>query len=161
MTAPVRDGQVVFAKFLGALLFYLILWLPSLLYFFVFESVTHKSAAGSVGSYLGAYSMLLLIGLFYTAVGCLASVLTDNQIVAAVIAFAGVLALFFLGLLSMFLPTAGPFVRELTYYFSPIQHMMDFSRGIFDTRPVVFYLSSTVLVLFAVFQIFKYRRWKS
>jgi ABC-2 type transport system permease protein len=39
--------------------------------------------------------------------------------------------------------------------------MMDFSRGIFDTRPVVFYLSSTLLVLFAVFQVFKYRRWKS
>lgn len=161
MTAPVRDGQVVFAKFFGALLFYLILWLPSLLYFFVFEWITDMSAAGAVGSYLGAYSMLILIGLFYTAVGCLASVLTDNQIVAAVIAFAGVLSLFFLGLLSMFLPTAGPFVRELTYYFSPIQHMMDFSRGIFDTRPVVFYLSSTALVLFAVFQIFKYRRWKS
>lgn len=161
MTAPVRDGQVVFAKYFGALFFYLILWLPSLLYFFVFQWVTAMSAAGAAGSYLGAYSMLILIGMLYTAIGCLASALTDNQIVAAVIAFAGILGLFFLGLLSLFLPGAGPFVRELTYYFSPIQHMMDFSRGIFDTRPVVFYLSSTLLVLFAVFQVFKYRRWKS
>jgi len=161
MTAPVRDGQVVFAKYFGAWIFYLILWVPSLLYFYVFQVTTSMSAAGAVGSYLGAYSMLLLIGLLYTAIGCLASVVTDNQIVAAVIALAGILALFFLGLLTLFLPGAGPFVRELTYYFSPIQHMMDFSRGIFDTRPVVFYLSSTVLVLFAVFQVFKYRRWKS
>ena len=161
MTAPVRDGQVVFAKYFGALFFYLVLWVPSLLYFFVFQWITAMSAAGAAGSYLGAYSMLVLIGMFYTAIGCLASALTDNQIVAAVIAFAGILALFFLGLLSLLLPGAGPFFRELTYYFSPVQHMMDFSRGIFDTRPVVFYLSSTLLALFAVFQVFKYRRWKS
>ena len=38
---------------------------------------------------------------------------------------------------------------------------MDFSRGIFDTRPVVFYLSSTLVVLFATFHIFQYRRWKA
>ncbi len=161
MTAPVRDGQVVFAKYIGALAFYLILWLPSLLYFFVFQWITDMSAAGAVGSYLGAYAMLVLIGMFYTAIGCLASVVTDNQIVAAVITFAGVLSLFFLGLLSLFMPGTGPLVRDLTYYLSPIQHMMDFSRGIFDTRPVVFYLSSTLLVMFAVFHVFKYRRWKS
>jgi ABC-2 type transport system permease protein len=155
MTAPVRDGQVVFAKYAGALIFYLILWLPSLLYFVMFQVVTNRSAAGAVGSYLGAYAML------YTALGRLASALTDNQIVAAVMAFAGILALFFLGLLSLFLPAAGPFMREVTYYFSPVQHMMDFSRGIFDTRPVVFYLSSTVVVLFATFHVFQYRRWKS
>ncbi|MFZ4778528.1 MAG: ABC transporter permease [Terrimicrobiaceae bacterium] len=161
MTAPVRDGQVVFSKYFGALFFYLALWVPSLLYFAVFQWITDMSAAGAVGSYLGAYSMLILIGLLYTALGCLASALTDNQIVAAVIAFAAILSLFFLGLLSLFLPAAGPLVREVTYYFSPIQHMMDFSRGIFDTRPVVFYISSTLLVLFATFHVFKYRRWKS
>ena len=161
MTAPVRDGQVVFAKYFGALFFYLILWAPSLLYFFAFQSVTNMNAAGAVGSYLGAYAMLVLIGMLYTAVGCLASALTDNQIVAAVIAFAAVLFLFFLGLLSLFLPGAGAAMREFTYYFSPIEHMMDFSRGIFDTRPVVFYVSSTLLVLFATFHVFQYRRWKA
>lgn len=161
MTAPVRDGQVVFAKYFGALFFYLILWSPSLLYFVIFQWITDMSAAGAVGSYLGAYSMIVLIGLLYTAIGCLSSALTDNQIVAAVISFAAILALFFLGLLSLFLPGAGPFVRELTYYLSPVQHMMDFSRGIFDTRPVVFYASSTLLVLFATFHVFKYRRWKA
>lgn len=160
MTAPVRDGQVVAAKYAGALLFYLILWLPSLIYFFVFQQVSSVSAAGAVGSYLGAYLMLVLIGMLYTAIGCLASALTDNQIVAAVMAFAAILTLFFLGLLSLFLPAAGPLVREVTYYFSPVQHMMDFSRGIFDTRPVVFYLTSTAAVLFATFHVFQYRRWK-
>lgn len=161
MTAPVRDIQVVLAKYLGALLFYLILWSPSLLYFWTFQMVTNVNAAAAIGSYLGAYAMLLLLGMFYTAIGCLASSLTDNQIVAAVISFSAILFMFFLGLLSLFLPGAGAFVRELTYYFSPVEHMMDFSRGILDTRPLVFYLSATFLVLFATFQVFQYRRWKS
>jgi len=161
MTAPVRDGQVVFAKYFGALVFYLILWLPSLLYFVVFQLVTDRSAAGAVGSYLGAYAMIVLLGMLYTALGCLASALTDNQIVAAVIAFAAILGLFFLGMLALVMPSAGPLVREITYYFSPVQHMMDFSRGIFDSRPVVFYVSSTALALFATFHVFQYRRWKS
>ena len=161
MTAPVRDGQVVAAKYAGALLFYLILWLPSLIYFVVFQQVSSVNAAGAVGSYLGACSMLVLIGMLYTAIGCLASALTDNQIVAAVMAFAAILGLFFLGLLSLFLPSAGPLISGITYYFSPVQHMMDYSRGIFDTRPLVFYTTSTAVVLFATFHVFQYRRWKS
>ena len=54
MTAPVRDWQVVLSKFCGALVFYLVLWIPTLLYFFIFQMLTHQSAANSVGTYLGA-----------------------------------------------------------------------------------------------------------
>src|ERR1700759_1780729 len=68
MTAPVRDWQVVLAKFFGALIFYIILWLPTLIYFWIFQSVTHQSAAGSRGAYLGAYLMLLLLGMFYLSI---------------------------------------------------------------------------------------------
>src|SRR5476651_2272276 len=63
MTAPVRDWQVVLAKFFGALFFYVILWIPTLLYFAVFQAVTHQPAANSLGAYLGAYLMLLLLGM--------------------------------------------------------------------------------------------------
>lgn len=161
MTAPVRDIQVVLAKYTGVLAFYAILWVPSALYFVVFDRVTGVNAAGAVGSYVGAYGMILLMGMFYCAIGCLASALTNNQIVAAVVAFSAILFTFFLGLLGMFIPAAGAFLKELTYYLSPLQHMMDFSRGIFDSRPVVFYLSATALVLFATFHVFQYRRWKS
>ena len=161
MTAPVRHGQVVFAKYAGCLFFYIVLWAPSLLYFIAFQAITGVSAAGAVGSYLGAYAALLLMGCLFTAIGCLASALTDNQIVAAVMSFAAILFLFFLGLLGFFIPSTSTFLREATYYVSPIEHMMDYSRGVFDTRPIVFYLSSTGLVLLATFHVFQYRRWKS
>src|SRR3954451_20082934 len=78
MSAPVRDWQVVLAKFFGALVFYIILWLPTLIYFWVFQSVTHQPAAASRGAYVGAYLMLLLLGMFYLSIGCLASALTKN-----------------------------------------------------------------------------------
>src|ERR1700752_1322719 len=87
MTAPVRDWQVVLAKFGGALIFYIILWLPTLLYFVFFEKITNQSAAAAPGAYWGSYLILLLLGMFYLSVGCLASVLTKNQIIAAIISF--------------------------------------------------------------------------
>src|ERR1700758_4030161 len=51
MTAPVRDWEVVLSKFFGALLFYLILWVPTLLYFWIFERITNQPAAHSPGAY--------------------------------------------------------------------------------------------------------------
>src|SRR5919204_4429367 len=52
-TAPVRDWQIVLSKFFGALVFYLILWIPTLLYFWIFARMTNQSAAHSAGAYFG------------------------------------------------------------------------------------------------------------
>ncbi|HEY5744013.1 MAG TPA: ABC transporter permease [Terrimicrobiaceae bacterium] len=161
MTAPVRDSQVVLAKFLGSLFFYVILWAPSVIYFVVFRWVSGQNAADSFGAYIGVYSMLILVGMFYLSIGCLASALTKNQIVAATITFAVICLLFFLGLLSFIFLKASSTLRELTYYFSTIEHMGEFSRGLFDTRPVVFYLTMTLFTIFLTFHVFQYRRWKS
>src|SRR2546421_5633313 len=62
MTAPVRDWQVVLAKFFGALLFYLVLWIPTLLYFLIFHYITGQTAAGSSRAHLGFFPVLLLFG---------------------------------------------------------------------------------------------------
>jgi len=105
--------------------------------------------------------MLLLIGMFYLAVGCLASALTRNQIVAAVMSFSVITLLFFMGLLNFFIMSITPALRELTAYFSALEHMSEASRGFFDTRPVVFYLSLTAFVLFLTFHIFQSRRWRA
>jgi ABC-2 type transport system permease protein len=161
MTAPVRDSHVVLAKYCGALFFYCFLWLPSLLYFLVFTWVTRLQAAGAAGPFLGAYGMLVLIGMFYLSVGCLASALTRNQIIAAIMSFSVITLLFFLGLLTFFVLNVTPALREMTGYLSALEHMGEASRGIFDTRPVVFYLSLTFFVLFLTFHVFQSRRWRN
>jgi len=161
MTAPVRDSQVILAKFGGALFFYIVLWLPSLAYFRIFEWTTGASAAHATGAYWGSYLLLLLLGMFYLSIGCLASVLTHNQIIAAVISFCAITLLFFMGLLSFIVLNVSPFLRDIVGYFSAIEHMGEFSKGVIDSRPIVFYLSMTTLVLALTFHVFQSRKWKS
>src|SRR4030088_2815207 len=62
MTAPVRDWQVVLSKFFGALIFYVVLWIPTILYFAIFQKITGQPAGTSSGAYWGSYLMLLLLG---------------------------------------------------------------------------------------------------
>src|SRR3954468_5418420 len=160
MTAPVRDWQVVLSKFFGALVFYLVLWLPTLIYFWIFQSVTHEPAAGSRGAYFGAYLMLLLLGMFYLSIGCLASALTKNQIVAAVISFCVITLHFFSGLISFILSEVSSSTRQLLGYFSAIEQMATLSRGEIDTRPMVLYLSMTIVMLTLTHMAFQSRKWR-
>ncbi|MBA2243291.1 MAG: ABC transporter permease, partial [Chthoniobacterales bacterium] len=160
MTAPVRDWQVVLAKFFGALVFYIVLWIPTLLYFALFERVTHQPAANSMGAYLGSYLMLFLLGIFYLSVGCLASVLTRNQIVAAIISFCAITLHFFSGLVSFIVQDISSATRQLLGYFSAIEQMGTLSRGEIDTRPIVLYVSMTILMLALTHQAFQSRKWR-
>src|SRR5206468_12426631 len=160
MTAPVRDIQVVLAKFFGSLVFYIALWLPTVIYFAIFHKITNQPAANSTGAYWGSYLMLLLLGMFYLSVGCLASVVTKNQIVAAIISFCAITLLFFLGLIQFILLDVSSGMRDALGYFSAIEHMGTYSRGIIDTRPVVLYLSMTALLLALTYQAFQSRKWR-
>jgi ABC-2 type transport system permease protein len=160
MTAPVRDWQVVLAKYFGALFFYVILWIPTTLYFVIFQATTHEPAAGSTGAYLGGYLMILLLGMFYLSIGCFASVLTRNQIVAAIISFAAITLLFFLGLVSFVLRDISSETQQLLGYFSAIEQMGTLSRGVIDTRPIVLYLSMTIVMLTFTYQAFQSRKWR-
>lgn len=160
MTAPVRDWEVVLSKFFGALVFYLVLWVPTLLYFLIFQVVTKQPAATSTGAYLGSYLMLLLLGMFYTSVGCLASVVTKNQIIAAIISFCAITLHFFSGLLSFILQEVSSATRQVLGYFSAIEQMGTLSRGEIDTRPMVLYISMTVLMLALTHQAFTSRKWR-
>ncbi len=160
MTAPVRDWQVVLSKFFGALFFYIVLWIPTLLYFWIFQLITHQPAGNSLGAYLGSYLMLLLLGMFYISVGCLASVLTKNQIVAAIISFCAITLHFFSGLLSFILQEVSSSARQLLGYFSAIEQMGTLSRGEIDTRPMVLYLSLTIVMLALTHYAFQARKWR-
>jgi len=160
-TAPISDSQIVLSKFLGAFIFYILLWAPSFLYFTAFEQITGKAAAVAAGAYGGSYLLLLLLGAFYVALGCLASALTNEQINAAVMTFVAIFGFFVTGLLGFILNSPSQAVRDLISYFSAVEHMADFSRGLIDSRPLVWYLSMTSFILFLNLQVFQYRKWKA
>lgn len=161
MTAPVRDWQVVLSKYFACFFFYVVLWMPTLLYFKVFEWVTGTRSVNAEGAYYGSYLLLLLMGLFYISIGCFASVLTRNQIIAAVISFCAITLLLFGGLLSFVLQGMTPGLRDLFGYFSAIEHMSEFSKGVIDSRPVVWYSTMTVFILVLTHHVFQSRKWRA
>lgn len=160
-TAPVSDMQVVLSKFFGVLIFYCCLWAPTLCCFAIFQQITGTMAANAAGAYWGTYLLLFLMGGFNISIGCLASALTKDQINAAAISFTVIIFLLFLPLLPIIMNVSAPAILDLFGYFSSMQHMQDFSRGVIDSRPIVWYLSMTALVIFVTLQVFQYRKWKA
>lgn len=160
-TAPVSDWQVVLSKFFGVLFFYIILWLPSLIFFAIFQYISGRTVANATGAYSGTYLLLFLLGMYYISIGNLASALTKDQISAAVISFTTSTLLLFLGFLPEIMNLTSPIMKDIFSYVSAIQHMQDFSKGIIDSRPIVWYLSMTALMTFLTFQVFQYRKWKA
>ena len=158
LTAPVRDGDVILSKFFGVLFFYLLLWIPSLLGLAIFQLVT-KQAVPVAWIPLGfSYMMVTLVGMMYLSIGLFASVLTRNQAVAAMISFTTIALLFFAGFLSYLVRDPG--WREALSYIFTLEQMRSFSAGLFDSRPVVFYLSGTVFFLILTRQVMAGRRLK-
>lgn len=160
-TAPVQDWQIVLAKFFGVLVFYIVIWAPSFTYFAAFQLITKQQAALAAGAYYGSYLLLLLIGMLYIAIGCLASALTKDQINAAVISFSAITLFLFVPVLPFIWNVTDPNTKDLISYISSIEHMSDFSKGLIDSRPIVWYLSMTALMLVATFQVFQYRKWRA
>lgn len=162
LTAPVRSWQVLAAKYLAALLFYVVIWLPSVLYFFLFVGITGVDVIIPRGELVGSLLILLLSGCFYLAMGCFASALTSNQIVAGVMAFTLCLMHFLLGVFSLNLAGNLPAeIMDVVTYLAPHAHFQRFTSGLVDTRPVVYYLGLATFFLFLTHQALEYRRWKA
>lgn len=160
-TAPVTDWQVVLSKYFGALIFYVLLWAPTLIHFAIFQWVTDKTAANAVGSYGGTYLLLFLMGMFFTAIGCCASSMVREDINAAIISACTIFVWFFIPFLPEIMRESRTEVIEFFRYFSAAEHMREFAKGIIDTRPIVFYVSATALLLTITFLSFQRRKWKA
>jgi ABC-2 type transport system permease protein len=143
LTAPVSEGTVVAAKFSAAWLFFLFLWLPTLAYPLLLARYGRVEAGPVVAGYLG----IALIGALFVAAGTFGSALVKNQIAAAIIGFVFVLSVVFLGVFESFVND--PKWRDALSYMNLLSHMDDFSRGIVDTRRIVYTLSTVVFFLYA------------
>ena len=155
LTAPVTDAQVVLAKFLGAWLAYIVFWACTIVFFFWLRTVSPFDWGPVLTGYLGTW----LLGAVLIALGVLTSSLTRNQVIAAVLSFVLMLLLFSVGILDMFV--RDPETSKIIHYLSLIDHLGDFSKGILDTRPLVFYVSLTSIFLFLTGRVIGSPRWRS
>jgi ABC-2 type transport system permease protein len=162
LTAPVRTSQVLLAKYCSALVFYIVLWLPNMIYFLLVRMVTNNQLIVPMGSVFGAYVILFSLGLFHIAIGCLASAMTRNQIVAAILCFTLTLLHFLVGAFLLYhAKNATQEAGNILQYVATDRHMELFTKGVIDSRPVVYYASFAGLLLAVTHQVLEYRRWKA
>jgi ABC-2 type transport system permease protein len=154
MTAPVSDVEVVLGKYIGALAMYVALWLPTLLYCGVLSRFSEVDWGTVWTGYLG----VLLVGMFFLAVGLFTSFTSRNQVVAAILAF-GILVLLILAAILSFLAT-DPLWKGALEYMDLWGLMQNFGRGVVDSRAVVYCLSGASLFLALAYQALQARRWK-
>ncbi|MGA2801914.1 MAG: ABC transporter permease [Verrucomicrobiota bacterium] len=160
MTTPVRDLQVVAAKFTAALIFYMVMWLPTLACLFIVAHFTNQTNALDAGMVGGMYLGIFLSGCLFLAIGCFTSSLTRSQVVAAMISLAAGVFLLIVAYLAQVIPATEQWPAQLLLYFNLFKQMDDFTRGVVDTRTVIFYVSLTLFFLFLTLRVVESRRWK-
>lgn len=151
LTTPVTTAEVVLGKFGAAYFLYLALWGSTAGFFYILKRFSTDPRFLDPGPLVGGYVFIAVSGLFFVALGVFASSLTRNQSVAAVLCcvMLGTLILGGNALADttwldqdMFRP-----VKTAMQYAHVFTHRDDFTRGIIDTRQVLFYLSGTVVTL--------------
>lgn len=159
LTTPLTPAQLVAAKFAGSLVFYIVLWLPVVAYTLIQQKLSPSEALQfpDFGAMRSGFLGVMLVGGLYLAIGLLMSSLTSNQIVAAISGFALLSALFF-ATLFMAYTTPSPAARIVGQYLSPYAHLLDFSRGVVDSRTIMLYLSYTAWFLFATVKVVESKR---
>ena len=159
MTRPLSDWTIVWAKFLAAWTLVFISLLPTLVAYFSVVALGDPVGNIDTGSVVGSYIGLLLLGGAFVAIGLFCSSLTQNQIVsfilaavASVIAYLGFESLHNMGILG----GADLFVKRL----GMMDHYQSISRGVVDTRDVLYFLSVMAIFLMATRMVLQSRKWR-
>jgi ABC-type transport system involved in multi-copper enzyme maturation permease subunit len=166
MTSPLSDWQIVLAKYAGCLLFYTVLWLPTVVYLPVLGGVNvswagglpHVVATADLAPVYTTYLGLFLAGAMFLAMGVCVSSMVRDQLVAAQAS----LALGVLFLAGSFAANAmdGGTGYQVAYYLSvPLHFDRAFSRGVIDLRPVTLYVSVALFSLFLTVRSLESRRY--
>jgi len=151
LTTPVTTTEVVLGKYGAAYLLYLTFWGSTSGLFYILKRFAGDARLLDPGPILGGYLFIAVSGLFFVAIGVFASSLSRNQAVAGILCSTILIAIIFGG---KYLGSAAWLDREALApikaavdYAQISQHFQDFTRGVVDTRELLFYVSGTVLAL--------------
>ena len=153
LTAPVRDSELVLGKFLGVFLLLLIMLAITLIYPGILVLAGNPDRGPILAGYLG----VILQASALLSIGLLASSLTQNQIIAALLTFVVLLILWLSDALGNF--TQGR-IGDLFRFLSITKHFDEFPRGVIDSRDILYFLSVTAAALFFTVQSVTARRWR-
>ncbi len=154
MTSPVSDAAVVMGKFLAVMAFYLVLLAATGAFLALMLIYGQPDLGVAAMGYLG----MVLLGAAFIAAGLFASSLTAHQLVAAIVGTA-ILAVPAILMQLVVAHGAEPW-NYLAARLSAMTYFADFSRGVLDTRGVVFFVSAAALFLFFSVKALESRRWR-
>ena len=142
-TKPITDWQIVFGKYFGALILIVLALIPTLIYAFSINKLGGSIGSLDTGSTIGSFIGLLFLASAYTSIGLFTSTLSNNQIVAFVIA---VIICFFM--YYGFEALANLNSIEGIQNIGLKEHFNSISRGVIDTRDLIYFISITAFFLF-------------
>jgi ABC-2 type transport system permease protein len=157
-TRPVSDMQIILGKYFAGLTLVLFSLLPTLLYFYTIYQLGSPKGNLDTGAIWGSYLGLFLLGAAFVAVGIFASAVTDNQIVSFILSmflcWFSLKAFFLLSSLDLF----GK-VDNVIESMGIDSHYESLSRGVVDTRDLVYFLSFIILFIWLTRLVFGSRKW--
>ena len=158
MTRPISDLSVIMAKYSAALSIAVISIIPTLIYFISIYLLGSPVGNVDIGGTWGSYIGLVFLAAVYVAIGIFSSSLTDNQIVAFILAVVLVFTLFygFDALSALFTNSKAEFVLQ---GFSINRHYQSISRGVIDTRDIVYFVSSAAIFIMLTKFKLQSRKW--
>ena len=158
LTKPLRDWDIILGKFLASFLLVLVALIPTLIYYYSIHRLGNPigniDTAGVAGSYIG----LALLGGVFCAVGIFASSITPNQIVAFIVA-AFLCFLLFSGFNSISTLSFWSANALLVKQFGILYHYDAISKGLIDSRDLLYFISAMFLMLSLTKLILGSRQW--
>ncbi|MBO9673793.1 MAG: gliding motility-associated ABC transporter permease subunit GldF [Sphingobacteriaceae bacterium] len=146
ITRPIQIWQITVAKYLASLVLVLFALIPTLIYYYSVSKLGFPEGNIDSGSVIGSYIGLFLLGAAFTSIGIFSSALTKNQVIAFVIC-AALCAFSFLGFdytsqIASFQP-----IESAIANLGINQHYTAISRGVLDTRDLIYFITFSVLFL--------------
>ena len=155
MTTPTSRVAVILSKFSGAYIFYMLLWLSTLSFPLIaskfFPSAAVSGSLLETAPIIGGFAFLALSGVLFISIGIFASSITRSQLVAGMLSFTTLFVAIIGGQQLCNIAENGAelafWASELVNYLQIFEHLDDFSRGVIDTRPFFYYISTGALLL--------------
>ncbi len=157
-TRPVSDTSILLGKYFAAVGLIIFTLLPTLFYYYSIKQLADPLQGVDNGATWGSYMGLVLLAASYASIGLFASSLTDNQIVSLIISM--VLCFFWYGVLSLLGDIkALELIGKSLEWFSLDFHYQSISRGVLDTRDIIYFLGFIATFLGGTKLVFESRKW--
>lgn len=158
LTRPLTDLQIILAKYLAGFVLVIFSLLPTLIYYYSIHKLGSPAGNIDTGGMWGSYIGLLFLGAAFVSIGIFASAITDNQVVSFILALFLCFFIYtgfdYMGSFALFAK-----IDNIILALGINSHYISMSRGVIDTRDVIYFLSLISIFIFGTRTVLESRKW--